>query len=73
MPGGVYFDGDLVFDGDGEEGGGGNFEVDDVGRDGAGDVVGVAGDLLVEGDMVVGGLAGEVDFEIAVEGGRVGG
>ena len=68
VPGGVDLDGDFVLDRNGEEGGNRDFEVDDVGGDGTGDVVGVAVDVLVELDVgVVGGLAGELDFEVAVE------
>ncbi len=74
MPGGVDADGDCVLDGDGEERGWIDFEVGEGGGDGAGDVVGGAGDDLVEGDVgVVGGVAGELDVEVAIEVGRVDG
>jgi len=74
MPGGVDLDGDFVFDGNGEEGWCGNFEVYDVGGDGARDVVGGAVDVLMEEYVgVVRGLAGELDLEVAVEVGEVDG
>jgi len=72
MPGGVDADGNFVLDGDGEERGWIDFEVGEGGGDRSGDVVGGAGDDLVEGDVgVVGGVAGELDVEVTVEVGRV--
>ncbi len=72
MPGGVDADGDGVFDGDGEERGRIDFEVGEGGGYGSGDVVGGSGDDLVEGDVgIVGGAAGELDVEVAVEVGGV--
>jgi len=68
MPGHVDAHGNFVLDGDGEEGGWVDLEVGERGGDGAGDVVAVAGDGLVEDYVrIVGGVAGELDFEIAVE------
>ena len=74
VPGGIDSDGDVVLDGDGEERWWVDLEVGKSGGDGSGDVVGVAVDVLVEGDVgVVGGVAGELYLEIAVEGGGVDG
>jgi hypothetical protein len=71
MPEQVDADGDVVLDGDGEERGRIDFEVGEGGGDDAGDAMGGAVDGLVELHVgVVGGVAGELDFEVAIEGGR---
>jgi hypothetical protein len=68
MPDHVDTNGNLVLDGDGEKRGRGNLEIGQGGWDCAFDVVGGALDDLGEGDVgVVRGVAGELDFEVAVE------
>ena len=64
-------DRDVVLDGNRQEGGRFNFEVGEGCGNGAGDVVRGAFDCLVEEHVgVVGGVAGELDFKVAVERGR---
>jgi hypothetical protein len=71
VPDYVHANGNLVLDGDGEEGGRVDLEVGEGGRDCALDVVRRALDDLSEGHVgVVHGIAAELDFKIAVEGGR---
>lgn len=71
MPDHVDANGDLILDGDGEECGWVDFEVCKGGGDGSCYVMLGSLDDLVERDVgVVRGVAGELHFEVAVEGGR---
>lgn len=68
MPDHVDADGNLILDWDGEERRRIDLEVGELCWNGAGDVMSVALDDLVEGYVgVVRGVAGELDFEVAVE------
>lgn len=72
VPDHIDADRDLVLDRDGQEGGCIDFEVGEGGGDHARDVMGGALDGLVELHVsVVCSIAGELDFEVAVERGRV--
>ena len=72
VPDHVDADGDVVLDGDSQEGGRLDLEVGEGSGNDAGDVMCVAFDGLVELNVgVVGGVAGELDLEVAVERGRV--
>src|SRR5580692_1173213 len=73
-PGHFYFDGDFVFDRDGEEARPVDFEVGACGGDGSADLNLVALCRALKLDVpIVRGLTGELDFEIGVDDGRVGG
>ena len=71
LPDHVDAHGDIVLDGNGEEGGRLNLEVGEGCRNGAREVMRAALDGLVEEHMgVVGSVAGELNFKVAVERGR---
>lgn len=72
MPGRIYAHGDVVLDGDSEERGWINLEIGKGRRDSATDVMGVALNDLVEGDVsIMRCVASELNFKVAIEHRRV--
>src|ERR1700692_1029475 len=74
VPSRIYAHGDVVLDGDGEERGRIDLEIGQGRRDSASDVMGVALNDLVKGDVsIVRCVAGELNGKVAIERRRVDG